>query len=70
MKVSAKARVRIIIDLNIPAEWGDDCTIGQIHKQALDEARQTLERLCRPIRGVTLISSEVAGVILAEEKPT
>ena len=68
MKVSAKARVRITIDLALEAPWGPECSLGEIGKTAKREALAKLERLCGPVRGVTIVSSEVAAVILTEEK--
>lgn len=42
---SATARVILTIDLDIRSNWGADCTIAQVEKQALDAAHGELKRM-------------------------
>lgn len=40
----AKARVTVTLDIDASSTWGDDCTVGQIKKQALDDANMKLTK--------------------------
>lgn len=42
---SATARVILTIDLDIRSNWGSNCTIAQVEKQALDATYTALERM-------------------------
>lgn len=41
---TATAKVQVILEINIPSSWGDDCTVGQVGKQAIDSAKGILRR--------------------------
>lgn len=43
MKVNASAR--ILIEVKDLGTWGDDCTVDQIKKQAVDAVRSRLNRV-------------------------
>lgn len=38
------ARVRLTIDVEVPDTWGDECTLGQARKQAVDAALGAVRR--------------------------
>ena len=41
----ARVRVRMTVDIDIGGGgWGDDCTVEQIRKQALESAREAIMR--------------------------
>lgn len=40
--VRAKARVRVILEIEVEDAWGEDCPIGQLHRQAVEEAKEAL----------------------------
>ena len=43
--VKAVARVRLEVEISVPASWGDDCQVSQIHMQAAESARRFLATL-------------------------
>jgi hypothetical protein len=45
VRTQACARVRVTIIIPIGGgAWGDDCTVGQIHKQAIEGAKTCLRQ--------------------------
>ena len=42
-QISARARVTVTLELDAEGLWGGDCTVGQVHKQAIDNVRATLD---------------------------
>jgi hypothetical protein len=34
----AIAKVKVTLEIVVDSVWGEDCTIGQVHKQATDQA--------------------------------
>lgn len=40
-KIRATARVQVTVEVDASA-WGDDCTIGQLYKQAAEDAKAKL----------------------------
>jgi hypothetical protein len=38
IQTTAKARVTLIVEVEVRGTWGDDCTVAQVHKQAAEEA--------------------------------
>jgi len=44
----ATAKVKLELELSLDDTWGDDCTVGQIHKQACDSASHTARRILGP----------------------
>ena len=43
-KVRAKAIVVVTLEIPVGDVWGEDCPVGQVHKQALDSLRGILFR--------------------------
>ena len=41
---TTRARVRVTLEIDVPGTWGDDCTTGQVVKQATDSALGTIAR--------------------------
>lgn len=41
-EIHAKARVQIIVEIDAGAPWGEDCSIGQMYKQAAESAQNSL----------------------------
>lgn len=64
--ITAKARVQITVEVDAGAPWGDDCSIGQMYKQAKESARTNLLNALKPgAHGIVSIVGEpkVIGVI-------
>lgn len=40
--ITAKARVQIVVEVDAGAPWAEDCSIGQLYKQAAESARRNL----------------------------
>lgn len=43
-KTSVRARVQLLIEFDVPDNWGGDCALSQVRKQAIDSARTVLMR--------------------------
>lgn len=41
----ATAKVRVELEISIPSTWGDECTVGQVRKQAKDSAEGILRKM-------------------------
>ncbi len=55
MSKGVHARAVVTLTLEIPiggGDWGPDCTIGQVHKQALDDAHGYLQQAMQHDRPV------------------
>ena len=58
---SATVRVRIVVEVRASGTWGPDCTLGQIHDQALESAGAILGRAlgAAPVRIIETIATDV-----------
>lgn len=45
LTANSRARVELVLEVQIPDNWNEDATVAQIHKQAIDAARQRLVSL-------------------------
>ena len=64
-QINAKARVQITVEVEA-SSWGEDCSIGQLYKQAAESARGTLIAALKPGEHgrVTIIGEpKVIGII-------
>jgi len=64
--ITAKARVQIIVEVDAGAPWGDDCSVGQMYKQAAESGCNKLLAALKPgMHGIVTIIGEpkVIGVI-------
>jgi len=43
--MSATATVQARVEIKIDSNWGDDCTLAQVKKQATEEAIRKLKKL-------------------------
>lgn len=44
-KVMAKARVQVVLEIELTDSWGADCTVSQVHDQATEAARGEVQKL-------------------------
>ena len=59
------ARIRLIVEVECAAAWGDGCTIEQVHEQAEDYA---VQRLKTAVEGVgQIIAVETTTAIITKE---
>lgn len=68
MKIKATARVQLTIELETSAPWGEECTIGQLQKQAADEAILRTQKLILESKARLIGEPQVIGVITSTEK--
>ena len=65
----AKAIVKVLLEIEVDSVWGDDCTVGQVKKQAMDQATATIAKAFeQDIRRIKLISEIQYVKIIHEEK--
>lgn len=43
-KLQGTARVRVLVEVQLADTWGSECTVEQIHKQAMDSVSSRLSR--------------------------
>lgn len=43
--MSVTARVQILLDIDCHSSWGDECTLAQVQKQAIEDAIGHLNHL-------------------------
>ena len=44
-KPVSTARVTLTLEIEVESTWGDDCTVGQVYKQAQDGAMGTISQM-------------------------
>lgn len=55
-KVQARAQVTVTLLIQVDGgAWGHDCTVSQVHKQALDGARGKLNQMLNKEPGVKIL---------------
>jgi len=65
-KIQAIARVQIVVEVVLDQPWGEDCSIGQLYKQAAESGRTHLINALNQerYRGVRIFGEpKVIGVI-------
>lgn len=61
---TASARVTITLELDVTGGgWGHECTIAQVHKQALDGARNRVAEIIKGQHGVKLVGEMKVNVL-------
>lgn len=61
-KFSSAARMVVLVEVDVSSNWGSDCTIAQVHKQAEESARHRLQE----IRGLRIIGNPTIKMITHE----
>lgn len=47
-RIQATARVQLTVEIDAGAPWGEECSIGQLHKQAAEAAQTKLINMLKP----------------------
>jgi hypothetical protein len=68
MKQTAKAKVQITLEVET-GTWGDDCSIGQLYKQAANDGLNAVRKLVSPDGNKFTIIGEpkVIGIITEKD---
>lgn len=68
LKVRAIARVQVTVEVDAAA-WGGDCSIGQLYKQAAEDAVSQIRCACNSSgQRFRLVGTKVLGVITEERQ--
>jgi hypothetical protein len=68
MRIKAKARLRVTIDVDADSTWGDKTTINQVYEQARSDVEGFLRNNPQLNQRVRLFRvDEIVSVITAEE---
>jgi hypothetical protein len=71
-RIVANARVKVMLDINCKGGvWGEECSIGQLQKQAAESALQQLNHMFQEQKAynISIVGEpEVTGIITKEEK--
>ncbi len=65
-QIHAKARVQILVEVDAGSPWGDDCSIGQLYKQAAESGKNNLINSLKPGehgRVIIIGDPKVIGII-------
>ena len=68
VREKARAIATVILEIDVGSSWGNDCTIGQVYKQAKDTAEGVVEKLTRSYPGIRLIQDIKIDAIIAPNK--
>lgn len=66
--VSAKAVVTVTLSVPVSSVWGADCPLGQVHKQAVEEALNMFRTHTLPTwdEGLRLVGDPLVKTVLVE----
>lgn len=53
-RISASASVVVTLRIKSGSSWGQECSMEQIHKQAKESVRNTLERMAEAVKGTEI----------------
>jgi hypothetical protein len=78
-RVHGSARVQLTVEIPLSGGWGDDCTIGQLNKQAAEEAIGALRRglvidgmknalVTSPVAARVIGTPVVIGILTEEDR--
>ncbi len=63
----ATAHVTLTVEITVGSTWGDNCTVGQIYKQAAEEALGIIDRLLG--EQIRIVGRPVVTAVAIEEPP-
>ena len=66
MSVS-KVKVQMTVEVEIYDNWGDECTMGQVKKQATEQCASNLKRVITNINGKIIEYGSVSIVSVSEK---
>jgi hypothetical protein len=68
--MGATIRVQVLVEVAVGASWGDDCSVGQVRKQGVEEAVGAVTRLVH-VEGskVRVVGAVASDMVLRESKP-
>lgn len=68
MRLVAKARVQVTLDVELPDTWGPDCRVDQIQKQAAESARQRLSNELKHTKCAVVGDPKVTAILVEEDR--
>lgn len=71
-RITARSIVRLTVEVeHIGGHWGDECTIAQAHKQAVDSAQQIIAAALTTVPGhpARIIRIESVDAVISKENP-
>lgn len=70
---SATARVTLHLEIDVDSTWGADCSIQQVHAQAVDGARGAIRNLLDKNpdqrRRMRVVGDPIISAVIVEGKP-
>jgi hypothetical protein len=73
-RMTMKARVRFLVEMDLPDTWGEDCTAGQVVKQAIQSVENRV-RIAenpqphqRPLDGARIIGRPQVDVVIITKR--
>lgn len=58
-KVTATARMTVMVEIDVESHWGPGCTVEQVHEQAATDA----ENKIRKIQGMRIVGNPTLKMI-------
>ena len=63
--MGTRAKVKLMLEIDLPDRWGNECLLGQVYRQASHEALQTISKSLPP--DVRIIGKpEVTAILIPE----
>ena len=66
--MKTKAKVKLLLEIELYDVWETDCTLAQINKQAKDSAVERIDRVFKGCStGIRIIEKKAVAIIVEEE---
>ena len=67
-QINAKARVQILVEVEA-GTWGEECSIGQLNKQAAESGINAIQTMAREAKQPLRIIGELKVIGVITERP-
>lgn len=68
-RIEASAVVIVKVRVELAAMWGDDCSVGQVHRQAVEEATGLVRRLIKDSPAARVVGEPEVSAVIADRRP-
>jgi hypothetical protein len=66
-RLVTRARVQVIVDVDVSDHWGADCPVAQVHKQAKESAVRAIKSDIATLKRLVVVGDPKVTIIFAEE---
>lgn len=66
--MTTRATVQVTIEVELQERWGDECSIGQVRKQALDAAGHIIGKALAANKDIKIVAISGRRVMVFDEE--